>query len=240
MARLLDESRFVLLSQPIVDLHTSEVDRYELLLRIRDDDGTLLTPAALLGDADRAGRVGRIDRWVVSHAIEIVSNHSDPGGLLFEVNISGRSIGDPHLMAFIEKQVRSSSIDPQRLIFEISEKSAIANIGFAREFSHNLSRIGCRFALDNFGSGGGGFYILKHIPFDYLKIDGEFVVHCLTDLTDRLMIEGMVHIVQGLGKRTVAEFVQDQPTLDYLKAEGVDYAQGFYVGKPSFLGAGGA
>jgi len=136
-------------------------------------------------------------------------------------------------MAFIEQRVRNSGIDPKRLIFEISEVSAVANIDFAREFSRQLARIGCQFALDNFGSDLGGFYILKHVPFDYLKIDGEFVVGCLEDPTDQLLIDAIVHIAQGLGKRTIAQFVPDGPTLDYLKLHGVDYAQGYYIGEPS-------
>ena len=228
----LDEDNFVLLSQPILDLQASVVDRYELLLRIRGEGGSLEAPGALLGFAERAGRVGRIDRWVVNKAIDIVGANSDRPNLKFEVNVSGRSIGDPHLMAYIEQRIKGSGIDPTRLIFEISEVSAVANIDFAREFSRQLTRIGCQFALDNFGSDLGGFYILKHLPFDYVKIDGEFVVGCLDNPTDQLLIEAIVRIAQGLGKKTVAQFVPDGPTLDYLKQLGVDYAQGYYVGEP--------
>jgi len=235
-ARLFDGDRFTLLSQPILDLRTSLIDRHELLLRIRQDDGTLLAPAALLDIAGRSGRIGRIDRWVTDRAIEVLGSFGHQPELLFEVNISGRSLGDPHLMAFIETRIRNAEIDPQRLIFEISQKSAVANIDFAREFSHHLTRIGCHFAIDNFGA--GGLSILKHLPFDYLKIDGEFVADCLNSRTDRLIIEAIVHVAKGLDKRTVAEGVQSGPTLDYLRELGVDYAQGFYVGEPSALDNG--
>jgi len=128
--------------------------------------------------------------------------------------------------------VRRHGIEPRRLIFELTETAAVTNIPLARRFAERLRQLGCRFALDDFGSGFGSFYYLKHLPFDYLKIDGEFVSGCLGSRTDQLIIESVVRIARGLGKETVAEFVSDGQLESFLRSQGVDYAQGFHIGRP--------
>ncbi len=136
---------------------------------------------------------------MVNKAIDIVGANSDRPNLKFEVNVSGRSIGDPHLMAYIEQRIKGSGIDPTRLIFEISEVSAVANIDFAREFSRQLVRIGCQFALDNFGSDLGGFYILKHVPFEYVRSTASSWSAASTTRRP-VLIEAIVRIAQGSGR----------------------------------------
>jgi EAL domain-containing protein (putative c-di-GMP-specific phosphodiesterase class I) len=130
------------------------------------------------------------------------------------------------------RDVERTGADPSGLTFEVTETAAVANIQQAREFAERLREIGCRFALDDFGAGFGSFYYLKHLPFDYLKIDGEFVAGCLGNRTDQLVIRAVVDIAQGLGKETVAEFAADAELLDFLRGQGIDYAQGFYIGRP--------
>ena len=124
---------------------------------------------------------------------------------------------------------------PDRLIFEITETAAIENIAHAGAFARRMAELGCRFALDDFGAGFGSFYYLKHLPCDYLKIDGEFVRHCATNPTDRTLISAVVQIARGMGKRTVAEFVGDQASVDILTGLGVDYGQGYFLGRPEPL-----
>ena len=148
------------------------------------------------------------------------------------VNLSGRSLGDAELLEVIEFELQRSRIPPTSMTFEVTEMAAVANIDLARHFAQRLSALGCRFALDDFGAGFGSFYYLKHIPFDYLKLDGEFVTKCIGNRTDQLVIESLVSIARGLDKRTIAECVEDGQTQRYLQSQGVDYAQGYHIGRP--------
>ena len=232
----LDEDRFVLQAQPIMNLATGDTGQFELLLRLRDPFGELISPAAFLPAAERYDLIGAIDRWVVSRSIAMLAEENRRGRrLTFEVNISGRSAGDPDLLALIEGELRTHEVDPAQVIFEITETTAVANIPRAQEFANRLAALGCRFALDDFGAAFASFYYLKHLPFDYLKIDGEFVRGCVTDRTDQLVIQAVVDIARGLGKRTVAEMVGDEETLELVRSLGVDYVQGFHLGRPAPL-----
>jgi diguanylate cyclase (GGDEF)-like protein len=227
----LDEDRFVLQAQPIMNLASGEIGQYELLLRLRDPFGELISPAAFLPAAERYDLIGAIDRWVVSRSIAMLAEERRRGRrLTFEVNISGRSTGDPDLLALIEGELRTHEVEPSQVIFEITETTAVANIPRAQDFAHRLAALGCRFALDDFGAAFASFYYLKHLPFDYLKIDGEFIRGCVTDRTDQLVIRAVVDIARGLGKTTVAEMVGDEETLALVRALGVDHAQGFHIG----------
>jgi diguanylate cyclase (GGDEF)-like protein/PAS domain S-box-containing protein len=232
----LDEERFVLQAQPIMNLATGDTSQFELLLRLRDPLGELISPAAFLPAAERYDLIGAIDRWVVKRSIAMLAEEKRRGRrLTFEVNISGRSAGDDELLALIEGELRANEVDPAQIIFEITETTAVADIPRAQEFAHRLAALGCRFALDDFGAAFASFYYLKHLPFDYLKIDGEFVRGCVADRTDQLVIKAVVDIARGLGKRTVAEMVGDEETLELVRRLGVDFVQGFHIGKPAPL-----
>jgi diguanylate cyclase (GGDEF)-like protein/PAS domain S-box-containing protein len=232
----LDEERLVLQAQPIMDLASGDIHQYELLLRMRDPLGELISPAAFLPVAERYDLIGAIDKWVVRRAIQMLGEElTRKNRLVFEVNISGRSTGDPELLELIEHELTANGVAPEQVIFEITETTAVGNIPRAQEFAAHLNQLGCRFALDDFGAAFASFYYLKHLPFDYLKIDGEFVRSCLDDRTDQLVIKAVVDIARGLGKRTVAEMVGDQPTLELLAQLGVDHAQGYHIGKPAPL-----
>ena len=232
--RALDEDRFVLHAQPILDLRTGQVGRHEVLLRLLDDDNRLLLPEAFLRSAERFGHVGAIDRWVVRRAIRLIAAAQVSGiELCLEVNLSGRSIGDPELPRVVEAELEATGIDASRLVLEITETAAIANMEQARELATRLRALGCRFALDDFGSGFSSFWYLKHLPLDYVKIDGDFVRNLTTGSADALVVKAMVEIAQGLGLRTIAEFVENEGTLELLTALGVDYAQGDHVGVPA-------
>jgi diguanylate cyclase (GGDEF)-like protein/PAS domain S-box-containing protein len=232
----LAEDHFELLAQPIQPLRGGGPTQYELLLRMRDAHGDLIPPGTFLYIAERLGLIQEIDRWVVARAIELLAEHRAAGrDLRFEVNLSGHTIGDPELLELIERRLRETGVPPDRLIFEITETAAVANIERAATFAERLSALGCHFALDDFGAGFGSFYYLKHLPFDYLKIDGEYVRHCTTNETDRILIAAVVQIARGMGKRTIAEFVGDNETVDVLTGLGVDYGQGYFLGRPEAL-----
>ena len=229
----LTNDQFELHCQPILDLATHEVSQYELLLRLRTDDGSLLPPSAFLYVAERFGTILAIDSWVVQQAVALIATHASAGrSLTLNVNISAKSIGNPQLVAVIDRALADAHIDPACLVFELTETAAIGNINDAKTFTTELKSRGCRFALDDFGSGFGSFYYLKHLPFDYFKIDGDFIRGFGANTVDQLVVEAIVRIARGMGKKTVAEFVTDQAMEDRLRRSGIDYAQGFHVGEP--------
>ena len=232
--RALEQDRLILYCQPILDLGTNQIYQYELLLRLPDEDrGEPLPPSAFLYGAERFGLIQSIDGWVVRKAIALISAHARAGDrLVLHVNLSGKSIGDRKLAALIEEALAEGGIDPARLTFELTETAAIANVENAKAFATRLRAKGCQFALDDFGAGFGSFYYLKNFPFDCLKIDGDFIRSLATSPMDRLVVEAIVSIARGMGKKTVAEFVADEETVGLLRDIGVDCAQGYHIGIP--------
>ncbi|MGA2926323.1 MAG: PAS domain S-box protein, partial [Solirubrobacteraceae bacterium] len=230
----LDQGRFTMLAQPIIDYRSGRTSQHELLLRMLDEHDELLPPGAFLGTAERLDLVQEIDAWVVQHAIGLLAGAgAAPQQLPLHVNLSGRSLGDLKLLELIERELKRTKVAPDRLIFEITETAAVSHITQARRFSERLAELGCGLALDDFGAGFGTFYYLKHLPFDYVKIDGEFVRNCRNDPADQTVIEALVAIARGLGKQTIAEFVEDEQTARLLAGLGVDYGQGYHHGRPA-------
>jgi len=230
----LENSRFTLHCQPIVDLRTDQASQYELLLRMKDpESGELTMPGAFLSTAERFGLIQAIDRWVVTEAIALVERQRRAGrDVLVEVNLSGKSMEDPELPRLVEAELEATGIDPSLLIFEVTETMAIANLDKARELAEGLTRLGCRFALDDFGVGFASFYYLKHLPISYLKIDGDFIRDLPRSRTDQLVVKALVEISRGLGIQTVGECVENAEILEMIRAYGVDYAQGWETGRP--------
>ena len=229
----LREDRFTLYAQPIVPLQGAAADRYELLVRMLDRDGDIIPPGAFLPVAERFDLVQQIDRWVVREAIELLASHERRGhDVIFEVNLSAKSLGEGDLLDVIACLLESTGVDPSRLVFEVTETAAIINVDRAKQFARRLNELGCGFALDDFGAGFASFYYLKHLPFDYLKIDGEFVESLSDSTANQLVVQAVVAIARGLGKQTIAEYVGDDETLELLRAYGVDHAQGFHLGRP--------
>jgi diguanylate cyclase (GGDEF)-like protein/PAS domain S-box-containing protein len=235
IAMAIQEERFTLVAQPIVELATGRTTQFEVLLRMRDEDGDLIPPGAFLYIAERLGMIDQIDEMTVAKSLRTVAAHDNGRASRVEINLSGASIGRPELLELIESELQETGMDPSHVVFEITETAAISNLTRAREFSEHLGKLGCRFALDDFGAGFGSFYYLKHVSFDFLKIDGEFVRDCVSSDTDRLVIQSVVGIARGLGRQTVAEHVGDEATVELLRELGVDYGQGFYLGQPITL-----
>ncbi|MDQ3161419.1 MAG: EAL domain-containing protein, partial [Actinomycetota bacterium] len=224
---------FVLYQQPILDLKLGQVTRHELLLRMVGPDGEHIAPATFLYIAERFGLSGDIDSWVVRQAVALIAGQERLGRRLqLEVNLSGLSLTSPEVLATIKEELAQSAIDPACLTFEITETAAIVNIQKARSFAERIAQLGCGFALDDFGAGFGSFYYLKHLPFDVLKIDGEFVRNLTESVKDKLVVQSLARIATELGKKTVAEFVEDDATLELVRSYGVDFAQGFGIGRP--------
>jgi EAL domain-containing protein (putative c-di-GMP-specific phosphodiesterase class I) len=224
----LADDEFELHAQPIVDLATGDLHQHELLIRLPGDNGELIMPASFLYTAERFGLARELDRWVVSRAIDMVAR-----GHHLAVNVSSESLTDPGLALFVEERLDRAGANPCDLVFEITERAAISSFAQAQAFTEQMAGIGCRFALDDFGAGFGSFYYLKHLPLDYLKIDGEFVRGLPQSRTDQILVASVVELARGLGKKTIAEYVGDQDTVELLRELGVDYAQGFHTGRPA-------
>jgi diguanylate cyclase (GGDEF)-like protein/PAS domain S-box-containing protein len=231
--RALSQDQLELYCQPILDLKNNEVSQYELLIRLRADDGTLLPPSAFLYVAERFGTILSIDSWVVQQAVTLIARHVRAGRTLtLNLNVSAKSIGSPQFVAHIDRALGEARIDPACLVFEVTETAAIGNIDHAHKFTTELRSRGCRFALDDFGAGFGSFHDLKHLPFDYFKIAGDFIRGFGANAADQLVVEAIVGIAKGMGKQTVAAGIIDQDMADRLRRSGVDYAQGFHIGVP--------
>jgi len=225
----LAEGHFRLYAQPILDLASGTLARHELLLRLHEADSTIVLPGAFIGTAERFGLINEIDRWVLGEAIRLLGTHERAS---FSINVSGLSIGDPTLLTLIETQLAHAGVDPARLAFELGEPAALADLDAARAFVTGLRRIGCGAALDDFGAGFGSFACLRQLPVDSVKIDGTFVRALPGDEHDRLLIRAIVDVARGLGIRTVAEQVGSAAALAMLREQGVDFAQGYQIGRP--------
>jgi EAL domain-containing protein (putative c-di-GMP-specific phosphodiesterase class I) len=237
----LEHDRFVLHMQPIVELASGDVSHGELLLRMQGNRGKLIAPGAFLPAAERFGLIHAVYRWVVRQAIQLIAGSDGAQMPSVGVNLSGESVvGDSQLLAMIEDELEASAADPSRLIFEVTETAAIANMPEATSFARGLTNLGCSLALDDFGTGFGSFYYLKHLPVRYLKMDGEFIQNLPRSHVDEHMVKAIVGVAQGLGIKTVAESVADDETIRLLQEHGVDYAQGFHVGRPGPIAAAAA
>jgi diguanylate cyclase (GGDEF)-like protein/PAS domain S-box-containing protein len=231
----LEDGRFEIHRQLIQPLQKVEVGlHYELLLRMRDEQGKLVSPDQFIAAAERFNITPHIDRWVIENALRWLVSEADERERLgmCSINLSGQSLGDDKFLPFVIDQFDRSGINPARVCFEITETAAIASFSQANRFIHSLKQLGCKFALDDFGTGLSSFGYLKHFPVDYLKIDGSFVKEILHDPIDREMVRSINEIGHLTGKQTIAEFAENQEIIDMLRGLGVDYAQGYGVGTP--------
>jgi diguanylate cyclase (GGDEF)-like protein/PAS domain S-box-containing protein len=229
----LSADRFLLYTQPIVPLVGDVAPRFEVLLRMRGGSDEVIPPASFIPVAERFDLIQEIDQWVVRHALELLANGTSTGpGTCFDLNVSAKSMLDGRLSSSIGRELEVTGVDPRRLTFEITESAAIINIAQAAKFARSVKRLGAGFALDDFGAGFSSFYYLKHLDFDYLKIDGEFIRDLVNSPTDQVIVRAIVEMARGLNRQTIAEFVGDEPTVSLLRELGVDHAQGFHLGRP--------
>lgn len=235
--RMLDGKGFELFAQPIMTLSgDTERRRYEILLRMRDDDGERVPTEAFFSAAERYHMMPQIDRWVVSATIARIAEHSDfidGVNAVFSINLSGQSLSDDDILEFIDMEIRASGVPEEALCFEITESAAVSNLAKAQAFIDSLRARGCKISLDDFGAGLSSFAYLKNFTVDILKIDGSFI----RDITENRISESMVAAITQVAKvmelETVAEYVESEETLARIADLGVDYAQGHVVGKPT-------
>ncbi|HSD70102.1 MAG TPA: EAL domain-containing protein [Woeseiaceae bacterium] len=231
----LEEDRFELFRQTIQPLQTEgEGAHYELLLRMRDESGSIIAPGLFIEAAERYGITPNIDRWVIQNAFRWLVSEADERERLSlcSINLSGQSLGDEKFLPYVIEQFQRSGLDATKICFEITETAAIASYSQANRFINALKELGCKFALDDFGTGLSSFGYLKHFPVDFLKIDGSFVKEILHDPIDREMVRSINEIGHLTGKKTIAEFAENAEIITMLRGMGIDYAQGYGVSEP--------
>ncbi|WP_017527744.1 EAL domain-containing protein [Pseudomonas fluorescens] len=237
----LEENRFCLYAQEISPLGATDAGNghIEILLRLHDEAGRIILPDSFIPAAERYGLMTSLDRWVVENVFKIIARcmlerPARPMAIC-AINLSGITIGDDEFLGFLREKFETYRIPPEMICFEITETSAIANLGSAIRFINELKALGCHFSLDDFCAGMSSFAYLKHLPVDFLKIDGSFVKDMLDDPINRAMVEVINHIGHVMGKRTIAEFVETPQIEKALLEIGVDYAQGYLIERPQLF-----
>lgn len=231
--RAFDNDLFELHFQGIYHVKDRSIAHLECLIRLKDEEnlGQLLSPAVFIPYAEKSGKILDIDKWVITQAITLLASSPDVPPLA--INISGRSFDQKDLPKFIGNLISLNSVDPQRLLVELTETEAVSDLQDARIFIEALHDIGCLVCLDDFGSGFSSFAYLKHIQVDVLKIDGIFIEDLDSSYENQLFVESMVHVAKGMKQKTVAEFVENEAIFNTLEGLGITYAQGYYLDKPS-------
>jgi diguanylate cyclase (GGDEF)-like protein/PAS domain S-box-containing protein len=238
----LDLDRLTLFRQPIVSvkeefnppIDIEQCEHFEILLRIEEEDGGFISPASFLASAERYNLATRLDRWVVNAALRWMTQVAKAGKEieLCSINLSAQSLGDAGFLEYLVNLLQIAEVERDSVCFEITETSAIANLNSAAQFMRTVKGLGCRFALDDFGSGLSSFAYLKNLPVDYLKIDGTFVKDIATDPIDFAMVRSIADVGKVMGKDIIAEYVETEEVLAKVKDIGIDYAQGYFIGAP--------
>lgn len=224
----LDQDRFVLYEQPIIDLATGQQVQRELLLRMREADGSVIAPGQFLPTAERYGIMREIDRWVIRHAVALAAD-----GTPTELNLSSASLADPEILRELGEAIATHGVDPSLLVVEVTETAMLEQPGSGQSFARAVEELGCQLALDDFGTGYAGLSYLKQLPAQHLKIDLEFVRELRHDESTRRLVRGIVALAREFRQLTVAEGVEDKETLELLRELGVDRVQGYLLGRPT-------
>lgn len=239
VTQALERDKIELMAQPIVAIQTGQEkgSHFEILARLRDDEGRMIPPASFINAAERYNLMPRLDRYVVNKVFRWLADH--PAAVdnldICSINLSASTLGDDRFPGFLKNLARRYRIPTHKVCFEITETMAIRNLSKTIELAAEFKRLGFLFSLDDFGSGFASYHYLKRLPVDFLKIDGEFVRGILDDPMDEAMVRSMNEIGHIMGKKTIAEYVESEPLLDKLRQIGVDYVQGFTIGKPNHL-----
>jgi diguanylate cyclase (GGDEF)-like protein/PAS domain S-box-containing protein len=230
----LEEDRFCLYAQIIESIDDPSKVHYEFLIRMIGENGENIAPGCFLPAAENYNIISKLDYWVIKNAFNFLKNNYKllERKCFFSINLSGQSITNKEFHRFVSQQLHESGIDGTNICFEITETAAITNLSLAKEFISSLNKDGCKFALDDFGSGLSSFGYLKNLSVDYLKIDGMFIKNIVDDVIDRAMVNSINEIGQIMGMKTIAEFVENDEITQQLKIIGVNYAQGYGIGKP--------
>ncbi|MEJ2398704.1 MAG: EAL domain-containing protein [Gammaproteobacteria bacterium] len=234
IAQALENNSFILHCQGIYHSQDGTLAHIEMLARMLDDEknNEIIMPARFIPFAEKSGKILDIDRWVIRKTLEMLANDKNFPDVPVSINISGRSLDDPSLPQYIEKYLKKYAIPPKRLLFEITETSAISDLHDAQRFIESLQRAGCRVCLDDFGAGFSSFTYLKHLKADILKIDGLFIRDLPVDMENQIFVKAIANVAHDMNKQTIAEFVEDEKTLMMLRDIGIGMVQGYHLHKP--------
>ncbi len=233
-----EDGRLELFYQPIIgigDKHKERRRHYELLLRMRDEEGKLVGPNQFIPAAERYNLMSTLDRWVIHEALSQLADRNDSGeaNYTIAINLSGTSLSEDRFLDFVIDELKKQDLPAGAICFEITETAAISNLARVVHFMRALKELGCKFSLDDFGSGLSSFSYLKNLPVDYLKIDGHFISNVAEDLVDEEMVRAIHQVGHAMGIETIAERVETQQVLDKLGTLGVEFAQGYYIARPA-------
>lgn len=230
----LEQDLFVLFYQPILELQSDKIEHYEVLLRMRDPQtGEIRLPGKFIQIAEQVGLIQQIDHYVIRHALkQLGALQKQQRNVCFAINLSGLVIDTSVLLPLLESTIAEYEVDANAIIFEITETVAVSNLQQAKEMMHSIKALGCRFSLDDFGVGFSSFNYMRELPVDIIKIDGIFIKNLDKNADDQLFVKALVDVAKGLNRKTTAEFVENAEILQLLRGYGVDFAQGYYIGRP--------
>ena len=226
----LEDDMFVIACQPIKD-PAGETRHFEILLRMQDEEGNIIMPSGFIPPAERFGLMPSIDRWVIHHAVLLLKYASKFTPEL-SVNLSAASFRDDSIIDYITEKIQETNIEANRLTFEITETIAMSDLSMTAHNLQRLQELGCQTSLDDFGAGYASYAYLKDLPVHFVKIDGSFITGLVNNKLNREIVQSMHNIAHIMGKKTVAEFVENKETARILTDMGIDYLQGYYIGKP--------
>lgn len=234
IVKTIEENRFTPWFQPILDLRDNVVHHYEALARMCGEGGEINLPSSFIDTAETFGLISALDSVIIAKTLEYQSKLKKQGkSLSFSINISGKEVGEKSLLEFLKKKFSETGVNPEQFIIEITETAAVREFDKAVGFINELRAIGCRFALDDFGVGFTSFKYLREMQVDYIKIDGSFILNLQDNQHNRLFVKSIADVAKGMGIKTIAEFVENEQTVNILRDIGVDYAQGYFIGKPA-------
>jgi EAL domain-containing protein (putative c-di-GMP-specific phosphodiesterase class I) len=220
----------VLYFQPIYDVKKDEISYYEALIRMRDVNGEIVGPAEFIPALETSGEMHLLDRWIIKLATKALKEHPQLNHIA--INLSAQAFKDETLVPSILESLHETGVSASRITFELTESDSLFNLRITQRVIADLHKLGCSFSVDDFGSGFSSFAYLKDLPADYIKLDGSFIQNLHRDPVDQTLVRSIIQVVQALGKKAVAEYVENQEILDILKGMGIDFVQGFHIGYP--------
>ena len=224
------EDRMVLFFQPIFDIQKNRISHFEALVRLREKDGTIVGPAEFIPVLEAAGEMYLLDRWVIKLATRALKNHPELTNIA--INLSAQAFKDDNLVPNIIENLELTQVNPNRITFELTESASLFNLQITQSVIKQLHQLGCSFSVDDFGSGFSSFAYLKSLPADYIKVDGSFIKNLDQDPVDQALVKSMVQVIQAIGKKAIAEYVENEAILQLLVKIGIDYVQGYHIGHP--------
>ncbi len=231
----LENHHFILHYQPILELKSNTVAHYEVLIRMHHPETGDISPSGkFIEVAEQVGLIRNIDQWVINSGIKKLADmHKQNIKVRFAINLSASIIDAPMLLPLLKKLIKKHEIDPGLLIFEVTETVAVSNLQKAKVMMLAIKALGCQFSLDDFGIGFSSFNYMRELPVDIIKIDGIFIKDLDKNADDQLFVKALVDVAKGLGRKTIAEFVESPAVLTLLRSYGVDFAQGYHIGRPT-------